>query len=700
MNSPRPLSPAMANFLNTALQHQRSGQFAQAEALYQLVLQALPKHGETLRLYGALLLEKGQPAKAMAMLEHAYSADRGNVATLMGLSQAAAQMNNLEQAAALIEEALRLSPTDKSVLLQSARFALNHGDSAVAIAKYQYAIDRLPEHLEIWKELGEAQYRIGDFGGAIASLECWLAHDPRDVGGRVLLGAAYSNLDKRDHAIAQYEEALQLDAKCIDAWLNLGSTLMADSTRLDKAQAALEAALKLSPHDAHIYSNLGIVFTLRAEPQRALANFRRAIELSPNASVAWSNLLFLIQHMPEFTAAEIYAEHQRFGEYFESRIKRVALPCKPTREANRRLRIGYLSGDFRDHAVYHFIAPILACHNTELFDIYCYYNHPAKDQFTENLQKVATHWLDCFNMSDDQLAARILEDKVDILVDLSGHTSGNRLLVLARKPAPIQATWIGYPGTTGLSAVDYRITDEFLDPIGQTEALHSEKLVRLQGGNFHYTAPANSPPVNDLPSLSAEVFTFACLNSPKKITDEVVSIWASILRDAPHSRLLLSADDESIKHRLQSLFSSAGVHSERIEFLPWLPVGEFLRAHHAIDVALDPFPYNGGTTTLHAAWMGVPTVTLAGASAVSRSGVSIGHFVGLPQLVAETTDAYKELALSLYRDRANCALIRAALRPRLEGVDTNAQVLAKKIETLYQSLWQTHLTSKSTETET
>jgi predicted O-linked N-acetylglucosamine transferase (SPINDLY family) len=282
-------------------------------------------------------------------------------------------------------------------------------------------------------------------------------------------------------------------------------------------------------------------------------------------------------------------------------------------------------------------------------------------------------------------------DGIDILVDLSGHTAHNRLPVFARKPAPVQVTWIGYAGTTGLAAMDYRITDRHLDPPGVTDAQHTEKLVRLPGCNVAFQPPSDAPPINALPALSTGRVTLASLNSPRKITPEAIVLWSRILAARPDARLLLgSANEESLREDMRSRFAQCGIDPDRIVFEPWRPMAEFLALHHGIDLALDPFPYNGGTTSCHALWMGVPLVTLAGDRTVSRCGASVLARAGLENLVAQDEDDYFECAIHMLSDLPALDELRRSMRDRILSTPGNDAIeVTRHLETAYRDMWRT-----------
>jgi len=353
----------------------------------------------------------------------------------------------------------------------------------------------------------------------------------------------------------------------------------------------------------------------------------------------------------------------------------------------RRLKIGYVSADFRHHSVAYFIEPILARHDKRQVEVFCYYNHTWRDEFTARLAGHAEHWLDCKSWSDDQLAARIRADGIDILVDLSGHTADNRLLVFARKPAPLQVTYLGFPGSTGLAAMDYRITDADLDPPGMTEAWHTEDLWRVS--NFAPFRPsADSPEITSLPALESGNVTFACFNALAKINGQVAALWARILAAQPGSRLMLgNVGNEAARQWLGGMLSGAGIPVEQLIFKPPMPLPAYLSIHSEIDLALDPFPWNGNTSSQHSLWLGVPVITLAGRRTAGRLGVTTLRNVGLAEFVAESEDDYVAIALRWARDLPGLSAIRQHMRQRIAAhPESDPARAASEIEAAYRGM--------------
>ena len=380
-------------------------------------------------------------------------------------------------------------------------------------------------------------------------------------------------------------------------------------------------------------------------------------------------------------------EHLRFAQRFEAPLMHHWRWHHNTPDKEKRLKIGYVSGDFRNHAVAYFIEPILGHHDKSQLEVYCYYNHPQHDSITQRIRQMVDHWVPCKSLSDDNLAERIRSDGIDILIDLSGHTGHNRLLTFAKKPAPVQITWLGYPGTTGLAAMDYRLTDAYLDAPSMTEQYHTETLLRLPCAVFH--PDPLSPPVNALPALSSGQFTLACLNNLAKINQDVIRLWARILTALPQARLLLgNVMGESARRGLLDMFAGEGIAADRLILHPKMALSDYLELHHQIDLALDTFPYNGGTSSCHSLWMGVPVMTLAGHTTVSRVGVAVMAGAGLPEFVTSTEDEYVERTLELARDLPRLNQVRQTARDRMNGrPGSDPEDFTRRLEHEYRSVW-------------
>jgi predicted O-linked N-acetylglucosamine transferase (SPINDLY family) len=430
--------------------------------------------------------------------------------------------------------------------------------------------------------------------------------------------------------------------------------------------------------------------------EESLAYYRSALAAAPKAgadeAAIGSNLLFALNAVPGIAAAAVFAEHRGWGERHAEPLKAKWRPHANVPEPERRLRVGYLSPDFRRHSVAYFIEPVLAAHDRRQVEVFCYASVLNRDEVTDRLQGLADRWRDVVGLGDGEAAETICADGVDILVDLAGHTGNSRLSVLARKPAPVQGTWLGYPNTSGMTAVDFRVTDSVADPEGQADALHTERLVRLDGGFLCYKPPADAPAVGPLPAHENGFVRFASCNNLAKAAAPAIAAWARILARVPGSRLLLKSKPlvhDGARRLVAERFMAAGVGADRLDMLGWIVDGTHLEVYRRVDVGLDTFPYNGTTTTCEALWMGVPVVTLAGDRHAGRVGASLLARVGLDDLVTRSGDDYVERAVALAGDLGALAALRWGLRGRVAASGLlDAARFARGLEEAYRRLWR------------
>ena len=511
---------------------------------------------------------------------------------------------------------------------------------------------------------------------------------PKDPAFWYALGLAQQNRRFVAEAVEAFRSGLDLQPENVELRNNLAAALI-ELGRDDDAREEMERLLAQGFQSGQLQYNLGNVFRHQAKIERAIEACRRAVELNPKYAHAHTNLLLTLNYSEQHDAAALFAEHQRYG----ARFARAYVEPQPDRVWPRRLRVGYVSPDFRNHVVACFIEPILARHDHERFEIFCYYNHRWEDAVTERLRGLADHWVHCVYMKDGELVERIRADRIDILVDLAGHTGDNRLPVFAAKPAPIQVSYLGYPNTTGLPAIDYRVTDARADPPGAADQFSVESLIRPWPTYFCYKPPADSPEVGHLPARVAGRITFGCFNNLPKVSNSFLDTAARILAAVPDSRLILKSKPLDIPHvadTVRERFIRAGVDLSRVELRGWeATVGHHLAAYGAIDIALDSFPYNGATTTCEALWMGVPVVSLTADRHAGRMGSSLLNAVGLGDLVASNAEEYVRTSATLAADLTRLAELRASLRSRVRQsplMDENG--FTRALERSYLTIWE------------
>jgi predicted O-linked N-acetylglucosamine transferase (SPINDLY family) len=561
------------------------------------------------------------------------------------------------------------------------------GQAEEAEQSYRKALALVPGFAAIHNDLGDALWALGRWGEAEQSYRQALALEPALATAHVGIGNVLRQRAQLKEAEDSYREALKFAPTLARAHSNLGLTLF-ELGRPEEAEQCYVQALALEPARYSAHDNYAYVLMRTGRLEEAERSYRRALALKPTLAATHSNLVLLLNYIPGRAAAEIYAEHCEFGRRF--RQPDPVRPHRNTPDPERRLRIGYVSADLRHHSVAFFIAPVLSQHDERASQVICYYNGQRSDATTQRLKAHADLWHDVFSLKNDALADLIRQDAIDILVDLGGHTANNRLLTFARKPAPVQATWLGYLNTTGLEAMDWRIADARAAPEGLFDSLHSEKLLRLPYSQWCYEPPARCPAVVPPPSTRAEGCTFGAFSIPAKINARVIEVWSRLLRSVPRSRLLVVTNNlTSIPADYLERFTRQGIDPKRLDLVPSKAFDDYLALHGSVDIVLDTFPYTGGTTTCHALWMGVPVVSLVGDSATSRGGASLLCAVGLPELVAETPDQYLDVAAALVRDPQRLASLRATLRERMRSSAlTDAVRFTRDLENAYRTMWR------------
>jgi protein O-GlcNAc transferase len=497
------------------------------------------------------------------------------------------------------------------------------------------------------------------------------------------------------HQLSRSTEALDLMRRSVAAvpanamfHYNLGKCLR-EQRRFDESLIHLSKAIELKPDIADGYSELAQVWRTEARLDEAIATYRKAIAAGFTTACA-SGLLHTLWFHPGYGPQAIYKEHRAWAQRFADPVTATAPPHDNDRNPDRPLRIGYVSPDLRDHVLGRYIEPVFAAHDRAAFEIFCYSDAMREDALSDRLRVHAAQWHKTRSLNHDQLAQLIRRDRIDILVDLSCHMANNRLLMFARKPAPVQMTYLGYPATTGLSAMDYCMTDIHLDPPGQGDDIHSEKLIRLLGCYWCYPVPAAAPEVGPLPAARTGSITFGSFNGFIKVNADLVRLWARILSAVPSSRLkvLLPGDAADLQKGLR-IFRDNGIEEKRLEFLSFRPIYQYLQLYNDIDITLDSHPYNGHTTSLDSLWMGVPIVTLAGQAAVSRAGVSFLTNLDLADLIATTADQYIQIATSLAQDLPRLTALRSNLREKMRQSSLlDYASLTSNLEFAYRQTWQ------------
>ena len=513
-----------------------------------------------------------------------------------------------------------------------------------------------------------------------------LTIDARFADAHVNLANGEVRAGRTDSAVRRYEAALAIDPNSFSALANLGGLFLA--RRLySRARPLLERAERLSPANADVKVNLGRLFSECGLARQARRAFEAAAQSRPDDRAAVSNLLLAMHYCDDLPREEIFAAHLAAGR----RIEAPAPQSRPLVAAgrSRRMRVGFLSGDFNDHAVMRFFLPLLASRDRSRFEARCYYTGSREDAYTASAREQADAFKSVAALAESSLALELRADDLDVLVDLAGHSAGGRPGVLAARTAPLQVAWIGYLDTTGLASMDFRITDAVADPPGLTENLHTERLWRLPS-MWCFAAPAFAPPPGPQPAASAGVITFGSTNNPAKISELSLGLWADVLAANASSRLLVHAHDDPLcRDRIRRAMLSRGITDDRLQFFPRTPVQEYLAQYHGIDILLDTTPYSGGTTTCDALWMGVPVVSLAGNRPFSRTSASVLHAAGFSQWVAGTGAEFVAISRLLAGDIAALAAIRARMRDQLARSRLfDARAMASDFSDALSAMWK------------
>ena len=556
------------------------------------------------------------------------------------------------------------------------------------LARAQDEVARHPADADAYCRLGNALQERRRVDEAVAAFGVALNLQPASPEAHYNLANALGAGGRFEEAIASYRSALNLRPIYPDASNNLGNCLHRIG-HLDEAIAAFQRAIVCQPRDPLTYNNLSNVLKDSGRIEQAVHRFGQAMTLDPQNPLWASHRLYAMHFHPGVDAATLLRAHVDWDRHHAQHLGLNLPPHDNDRKTDRRLRIGYVSPNFREHVVGRNLLPLLREHDHQQFEIHCYSNSHHEDSLTARFQSFADGWRNISDLDDDQAAEQIRADRIDILLDLSLHMAGNRLLLFARKPAPVQATFAGYPSGTGLGTIDYRLTDPHLDPPGQTDGDYRERSIRL-AHSFWCFDPTGDEPDVALPPFQNHggQITFGCLNNFSKVNDHVRSLWARVLRAVPDSRLLLLAPDGSARERTLTELKREVVDESRIEFVDRQPRRKYLELYHRIDIALDTLPYNGHTTSLEGLWMGVPVVTRIGQTAVGRAGLSQLSNIGLSKLAAFTNEQFIKIAAELANNSAELATLRAGLRERMrQSALTDAPGFARAIENAYQTMW-------------
>ncbi len=638
-------------------------------------------NARAVRLYCA-----GRRTAALALLRQANALAPEDPEVLNNLGSLLREERQLEAAIVCHHRALQIRTEFPEAWCNLGSVLLECGRLAEAEFSLRTALRQRPAFPSALVNLGNV---LRQRGCANEALECYrqaLLLEPENAVAHNNFGTALKTLGRWHEAAQAYRRVLELEPRSAVAHYNLGNVLK-ETGDARAAERLLVRALEFDPGLAEAHLNLGNLRQAQGRLEDAMICYSRAVAARPTYAVAHSNLLFTLNFVDGIGRERIFELHREWGERHARGL--VRRDHGNDRTVGRCLRIGYVSPDFRSHACAFFVEPLLRHHDRERFRVYGYAEVAQPDGVTERLRGLCDEWRSTVGMTDEGLEAQIRADGIDVLVDLAGHTANGRLLALARKPAPVQVTYLGYPATTGVEAMDWRLTDGVAEPEGESEGYYTERLYRLPHSLWCYQPSADMGEVGELPALRRGYVTFGSFNSYAKVGPRVVSLWAEVLRALPEARLvMITVPAGEAQAALWARFESLGVGRERIELHDRLPRRAYVDLFGEVDVALDPFPCNGGTTTCDALWMGLPVVALKGGTFLSRASLSVLTAAGVGDLVVEDEAGYVELCRRLGSDWEALAALRRGLRGQLVSSPLlDAASFTRDVEDAFRAMW-------------
>jgi protein O-GlcNAc transferase len=735
-----------------AWKHHQTGGLAQAEQLYRQVLHSDPNHADAWCFLGAACQAQGKLAEAEMSYRRALqiAGNYGNAHNCLGVLLA--QQNRFAEAGASFEQAVRHEPGNAEAHYNWGLALSAQGQRDAAIEQFRQAVHYKPDYPEALNDLGNALAEQDTLGEAVTSYQQALRLRPRYATVHYNLGDALRKLGRLDEAIAHWRDALQIQPDFPQARDNFAHALVVkglslqERGKLNEAEHCFREALQINPDFAEAHNDLGTVFeqrndlepaircyqeALRIKPafaeahnnvgcvylrlgrlDMALRSIRQALRIQPDLVTAQSNLVSCLHYDADAEPDAVFAEHCRWGQL----VEQAAVPCPHSNDPSpdRRLRIGYVSANLCFHPLARYLEPVLANHDPKQVEIHCYAEVRSPDAVTARLRTLVHGWRSTCGLKDSEVAECIRQDQIDILVDLAGHTAQSRLSVFAHKPAPIQATWLGYMNTTGLTTVDYRLTDDVLDPLSDVRCLMSgvknsssdighrtsdiarpwqrdtEELMRLPSGMCCFAPPSDAPPVSPSPALERGHLTFGSLNSLLKFNEKVFDLWSRVLKALPTSRLLMfhhklkGPAREAIRGQLVNL----GVEPERLDLRQGSSASGYLGVYGEIDISLDTFPCTGGVTTCESLWMGVPVLSLCGVRPAGRNSAALLARVGLGEWAVNTPEEYVALAVNWANNLNLLGELREQLRERMAATVCDARRFTRELENAYHVMWR------------
>lgn len=661
--------------------------FSEAETSYRQALKISPNFAEAQCNLGVILVEQGRPTEAEAILRRALKTKPNYAEAQNNLGIALMKQERLTEAEPYFRQALKIKPDYYEALNNLGSLLTEQGLLNEAEINCMEALKIKPDYAPALSNLGVCLQQQGKLAESEACLRRALEINPDSAEALCGLGITLNDLGRLPEAETSLRRALEIKPNYVDAHSNLG-LILEKQGRIDEAIASYHRALALDPDNADILNNFGLALQDQGRLEESIPLMRQALKSKPGHLAAQNNLLFGFNYHPDLSAEEIFRAYQEYDAQTGVPLRSTWLPHRNDKDPARRLKIGYVSPDFRQHAALNFLEPLLAWHDKSTLEVYAYAELTQEDDVTIRYRNYVDYWIPTKGMSDEALAQRIRDDGIDILVELAGHTGSNRLSVFARKPAPVSLSWMGYGYTTGLRAIDYYLTDAVCAPLG-SETLFSEQPWRLATPPYAYRPAVGMGEVDELPAQQRGYITFGTLTRSIRINHRTIRVWSEIIKAVPNSRLVIDSrnfKDPLMQERMAARFAECGIAREQLEIGFHSPPWDVLRG---IDIGLDCFPHNSGTTLFESLYMGVPYITLAGRPSVGRLGSSILQAVGHPEWIAESEDEYIAKTVKLAGDWEHLASIRSQLRTEMENSPIRDETgFARKVENAYRQMWQ------------
>ncbi|MGD0461670.1 MAG: tetratricopeptide repeat protein [Tepidisphaeraceae bacterium] len=705
--------------IQTGLRHHQAGRLREAEEVYRRILIKQPKNADAMHLLGLVQFQHRRHDLAIEMIGKAIALNPTGADYHDNLGQVYADKNRFDEALASYRRATQLNPRHPKAHFNVANMLYLKERFEEAVAEYRAATAITPGMAEAHQNLGTTLQRLGRLDEAEVSLRRALALQPKSAEAHNSLGVVMSSRLRIDAAMAEYRASLAIKPDFAPALSNLGAALrlsgqqkeaietlrkslqsqpdspealnnlgiaLRDTGQLDESIKVFERCIGLRPTMRDALNNLANAHKDCGNIPEAIAYYSRALAVGPSDPRVHSNMIYTLQFHPGYDDESLYREQRRWNEVHALPLRSSIKPHENDRSPRRRLRVGYVSANFYSQAESFFVVPLLANHDPQEFEIHCYASVVRPDRETERHKSARVIWHDVLGCPDADVAEQIRRDRIDVLVDLGMHMAQNRLLVFARKPAPVQVAWLAYPGGTGLDAMDYRITDGFMDPPEKPTPYYREQSIRLADCWCCYDALCDIPAAAKRESGPVR---FGSINNPCKNNEPLVRLWARVMQAAPGSTILILASGQGHRNKLRGMFQKAGISPQRVEFVDRLSRLDYLRLHDVIDICLDTLPYNGITTTCDALWMGAAVVSLAGKTASGRAGLSILSTLGMRELIALSEDEFVKIAGELARDRSRLGELRLTLRQKMKQSPLmDAAGFARKMEAAYRDAWR------------